>query len=141
VSGDQPWDFATARMACRDASAAQAAIEDQLREAYRDYARKEESYRKALATEIVRVHAEDGIAWSTAPDIARGEPKVARLRMERDVAEGVREALQQAAWRRAADRKDAQRFADWSQRREFAEARGETPEPAAVETFGARRAA
>lgn len=117
---DAPWTFGEARQACRDASAAQIAVEDALKAAYRDYAQKEEAYRKALAVEIVRCHA-DGIAWSTAPDIARGDDTVAKLRMERDIAEGVREALQQAAWRRTADRKDAQRFADWSQRRELAE--------------------
>ncbi len=115
---DQPWDFATARMACRDASAAQAAVEESLREAYR-----EEAYRKALAVEIVNVH-ESGVAWSSAPDLARGSDHVAELRRKRDIAEGVREAMQQAAWRRAADRRDAQRFSDWSQRREFAEAAG-----------------
>lgn len=117
---DAPWTFGEARQNCRNASAAQIAVEDALKAAYRDYAQKEEAYRKALAAEIVRCHA-DGIAWSTAPDIARGDDTVARLRMERDIAEGVREALQQAAWRRTADRKDAQRFADWSQRRELAE--------------------
>lgn len=119
-----PWSFEDARQACRDASAAQAAVEDTLKAAYRTYAQAEESYRKALAAEIVRVHA-DGIAWSTAPDIARGEAGVARLRMERDIAEGVKEAMQQLAWRRAADRRDAQRFSDWSMRRELAEFHGE----------------
>lgn len=114
-------------MACRDASAAQAAVEDSLKAAFRTYAQAEEKYRKALAVEIVRVHS-DGIAWSTAPDIARGESYVARLRMERDIAEGVKEAMVQAAWRRNADRKDAQRFADWSMRREIAEFHGDDPE-------------
>lgn len=120
-----PWTFAEARDACRDASVAQRAVEDSLREAYRAFAEAEERYRVALAREIVRCHAEDGIAWSTAPDIARGDALVAGLRRERDIAEGVREALQQAAWRRTADRKDAQRFADWSQRREMAEGYGD----------------
>lgn len=94
---------------------------------FRTYAEAEERYRKELAVEIVKVH-QDGIAWSTAPDIARGDPDVARLRMERDVAEGVKEAMVQAAWRRNADRKDAQRFADWSMRREIAEFHGDDPD-------------
>ena len=71
----------------------------------------------------------DGVAWSTAPDLARGDEAVARLRMERDIAEGVREAMEQALWRHVANRKDAQRFADWSQRRELAEGAGQVPEP------------
>ena len=133
-----PWDFAEARLACRDASAAQAQVEDQLKAAFRDYAAKEERYRIALATKIVEVHA-DGIAWSTAPDIARGDAGVARLRMERDIAEGVKEAMMQAAWRRNADRKDAQRFADWSMRRELAEFHGRDPhEPTYEKPIGAR---
>ena len=133
-----PWDFAEARTACRDASSAQAQVEDQLKQAFLDYAIKEERYRKALALKIVEAHA-DGIAWSTAPDIARGDADVARRRMERDVAEGVKEALMQAAWRRNADRKDAQRFADWSMRRELAEFYTPAPEQPATETIGARR--
>jgi rubrerythrin len=124
-----PWSFAEAREACRDASKAQQNVERDLVEAFRDYAEAERRYREALAKEIVRVHAEDGIAWSTAPDIARGNPTVARLRAERDISEGLKEAIVQAAWRRNADRKDAQRFSDWSQRRELAEFHGEDPDP------------
>lgn len=132
------WDFSQARDACRGASAAQQAVEDDIRRAYRDFAEKERLYREALATEIVKVH-NDGIAWSTAPDIARGDSKVARLRAERDISEGVKEAVMQAAWRRVADRKDAQRFSDWSMRRELAEGYSPSDEPAA-ETFGQRAA-
>jgi rubrerythrin len=124
---EQPWTFSEARNACRDASAAQKAVEDQLAQAYRNAAEKEEAYRVALAKCITTLHAE-GVAWSTAPDLARGDEKVARLRLERDIAEGVKEALVQAAWRRTADRKDAQRFSDWSQRRELAEFHGTDPE-------------
>ena len=118
-----PWNFAEARDACRRASAAQEHVEEALREAYADYAEAEEAYRRALAAEIVACH-NNGIAWSTAPDIARGDDNVARLRRERDVKEGVKEAFQQAAWRRAADRRDAQRFADWSQRIQLADGGG-----------------
>lgn len=119
-----PWTFTEAREACRRASAHQEAVERELRDAYRQYAEAEERYRLALAREIVRLHDHDGVAWSAAPDIARGAPEVARLRRERDIAEGVREAMLQACWRRTADRKDAQRFADWSMRRELAEVIG-----------------
>jgi hypothetical protein len=134
---DGPWTFGEARTACRDASQAQSNVERDLRQAFRDYAESEERYRKALAREIVRVHADDQVAWSVAADVARGEANVAKLRRERDIAEGVREAMQQAAWRRAADRKDAQRFADWSQRREFAEAGGAAPLDADSRVIGA----
>lgn len=118
------WSFQEARAKCAAASSAQIACEKQMRDASQSFAEKEESYRVALAKAIVRAHDEDGKAWSVCPDLARGDENVARLRRNRDIAEGVREATTQAAWRAAADRKDAQRFADWSQRREFADGGG-----------------
>lgn len=131
------WDFTQARDACRGASAAQAAVEDDIREAYRRLAAAEENYRKALALKILAVHDEQQVAWSVAADVARGDSNVARLRRERDVCEGVKEATLQAAWRRVADRKDAQRFSDWSMRRELAEGYGQTPEPTYEKPIGA----
>ena len=84
--------------------------------------------------------APDGTAWTACGDLARGDENVARLRMERDVAEGVKEAAMQASWRRAADRKDIGRLIEWSARRDLAA--GLDPEDAATGTvFGARRAA
>jgi DNA-binding transcriptional LysR family regulator len=135
----QPYDFTQARDACMRASRAQESAETALKDAARDFAEKEERYRVALAKEIVRQHAEDGVAWTVAPDLARGDEKVARLRRERDISEGVREAMQQAAWRRAADRKDTQRFVDWSMRRELAEGYGTAPEPEFEPAIGGRR--
>jgi hypothetical protein len=104
----QPYDFQGAREAAAAASRAQLHAEKALKDAAREYAEKEERYR------------------------------VARLRRERDIAEGVREAMQQACWRRAADRKDTQRFIDWSMRREMAEGYGSAPEPEFTEPIGAR---
>ena len=125
----QPYSFDQARDAARRASAAQENAEQEMRRASKAYAEAEERYRVALAKEIVRQHADDGVAWTVAPDLARGNPDVARLRRDRDIADGVREAMQQASWRRAADRKDTQRFIDWSMRREIAEGYEQTPEP------------
>jgi hypothetical protein len=124
---DGPWTFDTARQNCRAAAAAQIAVEKLLKSAYREFAEAEESYRKALAEEIVKAH-NDGVAWSTAPDLARGDDRVAELRRKRDIAEGMKEAVVQNAWRAASDRRDAQRFADWSARRELAEFQGPTPD-------------
>jgi flavin-dependent dehydrogenase len=135
----QPYTFEQARGAAAAASAAQLAAERAMKEASKDFAQKEQSYRVALAKEIVRQHAEDKVAWTVAPDLARGDVEVARLRMERDIAEGMREASQQAAWRRAADRKDTQRFIDWSARREIAEGYGQAPEPEFESAIGGRR--
>jgi len=125
----QPFDYGQAVAAAREASALQLGAERAMRDAAQTYADAEERYRCALAKEIVRQHAEDGVAWTVAPDLARGDPNVARLRRERDIAEGVREASRQAVWRRAADRRDVARFTDWSMRRELAEGYGNAPEP------------
>lgn len=135
---EQPWDFDTAYHRCIGASQRQEAIEEEIREAYKSYAEAEEKYRTALAAEIVRAH-DDGVAWSTAPDLARGDDTVARLRRERDIQEGVKEAMLQAAWRRVADRKDAQRFSDWSMRRELAEGYGNGGEPQFEAPIGGQR--
>ncbi len=115
-----PYSFGEARAAAQKASAAQRQAEDFLRDTSRGAAQAEESYRVALAKRIVEAHA-GGTAWTACQDIARGDPQVARLRFERDVAEGVKEAAQQAAWRLTADRKDLQALIDWSKRRELAE--------------------
>lgn len=136
-----PWTFQEATDNCRLAARGQEQAENALREAYRDFARREQAYRQALATEIVRQHAEEGVAWTVAPDLARGDSTVARLRMERDVAEGVKEAMQQAVWRATANRKDAQRFAEWSMRRNLAEGYETPVEPAQMVTYGRRVAA
>lgn len=119
-----PWTFDQARQACADASRHQKAAEDALTAAAKDFAQAEEAYRLRLAEAIIEIHSE-GTAWTACEDLARGRKDVAALRRERDIKEGVREAMQQACWRRTADRKDAQRFADWSQRKEVAGAYGD----------------
>jgi hypothetical protein len=110
-----PYDFTEARNAARKASESQAATENAMLDASRSRAEAERLYRLALAKGILTAH-EEGVAWSACQDIARGDTEVARLRYERDVADGVCEALSQAAWRHAADRKDLQRLIAWSER-------------------------
>lgn len=110
-----PFDFTEARTAARKASEAQAATENALLEATRKRAAAEQAYRVALAKRIISAHVE-GVAWTACQDIARGNEEVAGLRYERDVADGVCEALSQAGWRHAADRKDLQRLISWSER-------------------------
>jgi hypothetical protein len=112
-------------MAAANASQAQRIAEDFMKEASKDFAIAERNYRVALARKIIELH-DGGTAWSVCADVARGDVEVARLRMLRDVAEGVREAAGQAAWRRTADRKDTQAFVAWSMRRDLAE---DPPQP------------
>jgi hypothetical protein len=138
VSNNRPWDFDEARIACRKASQRQEQGEEALRKAYIDRALAQERYRKALAEKILELRGE-GYPATLCLDLAKGHEEVADLRCQWDVAEGVCEALLQAAWRFTADRKDAQRFAGWSERREFAEAGGYVGNPAVTKTIGAGR--
>ena len=116
--GAHPFDFAGAREAARDSSGAQRQAEKFLRDSAKTAAVAEEHYRVALAQEIIRQH-DAGVAWTVCDDIARGDKRVAELRRLRDIAEGVREAAVQAAWRAAADRRDAQALIRWSMRAAF----------------------
>jgi hypothetical protein len=138
--GQQPYTFPDAHEALSKASSLQHSAEKFLREAYKMYAQAEENYRVGLATRIVELRAE-GVAATLCADLARGEKDVAVLRRKRDIAEGVKEAAAQAAWRRAADRKDTQRLCEWSMRRELAEGFGNAPEPPDSNVIGGQRAA
>lgn len=124
-----PWSFDEARDHCRRAAIAQEAAETELRNAAREFALGEERYRVALAKRIVELRA-DSQAATLCADLARGTKTVAELRMRRDIAEGVYKAMEHAAWRHTANRKDAQRFADWSMRRELSEAAPGSEQPA-----------
>jgi hypothetical protein len=120
---NRPYEFGDAREAATRASRAQVSAEDFIKESARAFAIAEEAYRIALAERIVELHAQ-GTAWSVCGDVARGDRHVAKLRRERDIAEGVRDAAVQACWRRTADRRDTERFIEWSMRRDLSDARG-----------------
>lgn len=63
----------------------------------RTYAQAEHDYRVALSKRILE-HRADGMPVTIISDVCRGEPDIARLRLERDIAETVynsaREAIQ-----------------------------------------------
>lgn len=122
-----PWDFGQAREASAEAARQQEVAEQELAAANRDYATAEEVYRKALAIEMWRLRREDGVAWSTIGDLARGDEDVAALKALRDDAEGHMLICRQALYRRAADRRDTERFLSWSERRDLAEGAGRVP--------------
>ena len=119
-----PWSIEEAGAQLRKASRFQQEAEGQLKEAYKEAAGAEDAYRIQLAKVITSLR-EMGIPATVCLDLAKGAEDVAALRRERDIAVGLRESAQQACWRRAADRRDCQALCEWSQRREFAEARGE----------------
>lgn len=114
MSNAEPFDFVQAVAATRRAAEAQRDAEQAMRDASTDLAAKEKAYRMELAKEIVRQHAEDGVAWSVTSDLARGNPHVAQLRYERDVAKGVLDAAEQRAWRHSADRRAMLELITWS---------------------------
>lgn len=120
-----PLEIADAREAAHRASELQREVEDSIRTAARDAANKERAYRQALSVRILELHAE-GTAITACSEIARGETKVAMLRYERDVAEGVLEAARQQAFRRGADRRDVGVLLTWSMHRDL---RTDTPPP------------
>lgn len=115
-----PFDLEEAREAERLAAAQQEGGEGTLRDASKELAEKERAYRLALAQAITTLRAE-GNAATVCADLARGDKQVADLRYHRDVAQGVLDAAQQAAWRFAANRKAVGRITEWSARREIAE--------------------
>ena len=109
----RPYDFEGAKRAIARASRDQTEAEKWRVGAARDFAEKEEKYRIALATKILELH-DAGVAWSSTADLARGDEKVARLRRERDIAEGIREAAEGNAWKCSANRKSLDRLVAWS---------------------------
>lgn len=115
-----PWGIDEAAQAANVASAQQKGAEGALRDAAADLAAKERAYRVALAQAITRYRA-DGHAATVCADLARGDKAVADLRYARDVAQGVLDSAQQAAWRLSADRRTIDGLTRWSASRELAE--------------------
>lgn len=117
---ESPFTFPEARAAAHHASLRQIEAERARINAATEHAAAELAYRKALAERMTIVRSE-GVAWSAAADLARGDAHVAQLRFERDVAAGVLAAQEQAGFRLNADRRVLERLVEWSMRRELAE--------------------
>lgn len=110
-----PYDWGQARDAINDAKLAQQNSEKAVSEAFRKYGEAERAYRKALAIRITQLRAE-GTPATVCLDMAKGDPKIADLRYNRDVAEGVREAAASAIWRHTANRRELEQLVAWSMR-------------------------
>lgn len=119
MNNPHPYTWGEARDAVNAAKSLQADAEKAARAAYRDFAEKRQAYQVALAVEITRLRSE-GMAATTCGDVARGETKVAQLRFERDVQEGVVESAKAALWRLSADRRALEQLVQWSMRADFA---------------------
>ncbi len=137
MTATEPYDFRQAAAADQVAHDRQRAAEQWIIDAARDYAEAERAYREALSARIVKLKA-DGTAWTSCGDVARGDPAIAVLKYKRDVADGVRAAAAQAAWRASKDRDAEATRIQWSMRRDLAEGRDRVPDG---DIIGARRAA
>jgi len=58
-------------------------------------AQTEHDYRVALATKMLEMRAE-GLPATTMPDICRGDKKIAKLKLDRDIAKGLADTNIQA---------------------------------------------
>lgn len=137
TTATQPYDFLRAQQANTTASATQRAAEKFIIDCYTQYANAEAAYRKALSDRLVTLRAEGGPVTGNG-DIARGERLIADLKMRRDIAEGMKEASVQAAWRASKDREAELKFIEWSMRRDLAD--GYSPPDGNGQVYGGRRA-
>lgn len=108
-----PWDFMEAKAAAARTSRAQAQAEEDYREASAAYSIAERAYRVELAKRMTELRA-DGQPATLIPDLAKGDERIASLKSERDLSRGLLDAATHAIWRHNADRRDVQRFIDWS---------------------------
>lgn len=80
----------------------------------KDYALKEYRYRTALSKRLVELRAE-GQAVTHLADIARGEEEIAKLRFERDIAEGLKKSAEEGInyYKLYAKLKESQLSREW----------------------------
>lgn len=83
----------------------------------RDVARAEHDYRVAMAQEILRLR-ESGYPVTVIGDLVRGNGRIARLRLERDIALSIYEAAQETirVWKLEANLTEAQMQREWTKR-------------------------
>lgn len=111
----EPYSYEQAKRAVARASRDQAEAAKERGDLAERYARAEQTYRVALAKRMVELRAE-GYPVTISQDLAKGDPNVAQLRYERDVADGMREAAEQRAWQASANRRSLEQLIAWSQR-------------------------
>lgn len=133
-----PWSFDEAVQAHRAAELEQRRVESEVFDAYKNAARAQHLYSVALARRMLELKAQ-GMAVTACETVAKGDPRIALLREERDLAEGLKETAKVAGWRVNADRRDTEALIDWSKRREIAEYAGRLePTPRFSEPIGGR---
>lgn len=83
MDGLDLWNAITSRLDLLDEAV------KSLRFRAREYAESESAYRQALAIEMLRLREEDKMPVTIIPDLARGRPEIARLKVERDCNEAL----------------------------------------------------
>lgn len=83
-----------------------------------DYALKEYNYRTALSKRLVELRA-NGQPVTHLADIARGEEAIAKLRFDRDIAEGLKNSAEKGTdfYKLYARLMEAQTQREWGQAR------------------------
>lgn len=107
------WDYETCQRVMRNLSVSQKEAEAEYSEASEKAARAEAAYRMELAKKEL-VLREEGFPATLIGDLARGDERVANLKLERDLAESLKDVASKSLWRHASDRKDAHRLVDYS---------------------------
>lgn len=107
------WSYEQCQATMRNLSIAQKEAEDELAEVSERAAKAEAAYRMELAKKEL-VLREQGLPATLIGDLARGDERVAELKLERDLAEALKDVASKALWRHASDRKDAHRLVDYS---------------------------
>lgn len=113
-----PLEIQDARESVFRASELQREVERRLIETSRNLAAAERAYRRKLSDRILEIHAA-GQAITACETIAKGQSDVADLRYQRDLAAGIHKSAEQEAFRRSADRRDANQLLKWSQGRDL----------------------
>lgn len=115
VKDPRPYDFAGAKRAHARGSRDQASAAKWRADTAEGYAEAERAYRVALALKITELRAE-GWPATVCADLARGDKNVARLRRERDISEGLKDAAEGSSWQASANRRGLEQLVAWSMR-------------------------
>ncbi len=121
-----PWGFDRAVQAYRAGETEQRRVESEVAQAYREAGRAQELYAVALARRMFELRAE-GVAATACETLAKGDKRIAELRRDRDVKEGLKETAKVAAWRTNADRRDVTALIEWAARRDLADGSHRVP--------------
>lgn len=110
-------DYAALRNAARHNAEARANARKSYLEAAQEAAEKERDYRRARATKLAELRS-DGVAWTAAIDLAKGDEDVSTLAFERDLAISKLKASLLRHDELEGERASIRQLGDWSARME-----------------------